>query len=123
MLRHMRAASSGYCTNIQHFNIMATKSTEKRMDASTAKSALSGEKAKALQAALAQNAGQPVAVTVARGTERLTLTATPRLNPEAGRYLLGIRVRDSVRVRYPFPSCFAKASRLSRLCAGRKASQ
>lgn len=62
-----------------------------------------------VQAALAQNGGQPVSVALLRGEERLALTVTPQFNEKAGRFLMGVEPRERVTVRYPFPRCFVKA--------------
>jgi len=66
-----------------------------------------------LQKALRDGGGGAHDLVLERAGKTFKLTVTPRLDEQSKRYLLGVAPQDSVWVRYPFPSCLAKAGGIS----------
>jgi regulator of sigma E protease len=65
------------------------------------------------QRAMALGQGGPRTLDVERDGQRVTVTVTPEWNPQNKRYVLGIAARDTAWVRYPIPSNFVKAFRMT----------
>jgi regulator of sigma E protease len=65
------------------------------------------------QQAMREGGDKPHTFSLEREGRKLEVTVKPEWNEQAKKFLVGVTPQESTWVRYPFPSCLAKAARLT----------